>query len=209
MNSSVDLPGAPQLKLRFDVRLEDLYRRDGLLKLDTAFVDFLGREDPALREQLVLFRQHGHAALTPKQESQFLIEVAIHLDKFVAELFNIEDEVASLAERHSELAPLYSCKRLFVQRRAANTYKAEAAAGFDGARLEAQLVGWFGTEFSELEFARRVTAWLKDEVVNAERLAVHCATPPGPYIRRKEGKNIMRACFSKCPRNWTFCAWCR
>jgi len=172
MNSSVDLPSAPQLKLQFDVRLEDLYRRDGLLKLDAAFLEFLGRRDPALRTHLELFRQQEHVALTRKQESQFLIEVAVHLDNFIAKLFNIEAEVAALAERHSELAPLYSCKRLFVQRKAVNTYKADAAAGFDGAWLEAQLLAWFGTEFSELEFARQITAWLKDEAANAEKLAV-------------------------------------
>src|SRR5437588_5347849 len=101
MNSSVDLPSAPQLKLQFDVQLEDLYRRDGLLKLDAAFVDFLGRQDSVLRTQLELFRQQEQVALTRKQESQFLIEVAVHLDNFIAKLFNIEGEVAALAERHS------------------------------------------------------------------------------------------------------------
>jgi len=172
MNRIADLPTTPQLKLRFDVRLEDLYRRDGLLKVDAAFVDFLGRVDPALSQQLELLRQQDPIALTRKQESQFLIDVAVHLDNFIAALFNIEDQVVALAQRHSELAPLYSCKRLFVQRKAANAYKAEVAAGFDGALLEAQLVTWFGTEFSELEFARQITAWQKDEAANAEKLAV-------------------------------------
>ncbi len=169
MNTSVDLPSTLQLKLQFDLKFEDLYRRHGLLRVDAAFLDFLGRADPALREGLESLRS-GQSALSPKQESAFLIAVAGHLDDFVARLFGIEDEVGALSARHVELAPLYSCKRLFVQRKAVNTYKAEAAAGFDGTRLEAQLVAWFDAGFSELVFARNVTAWLKDEAANADKL---------------------------------------
>ncbi|MGH9888494.1 MAG: FAD-dependent oxidoreductase, partial [bacterium] len=107
-----------------------------------------------------------------KEESEFLIALAAHLDDFIAVLFGLEAEVAALSARHHELAPLYSCKRLFVQRKAVNTYKAEAAAGFDGTRLEARLVAWFNTDFSELVFARHVTAWLQDESANADKLDV-------------------------------------
>jgi NADPH-dependent glutamate synthase beta subunit-like oxidoreductase/NAD(P)H-flavin reductase len=169
MNISVELPGTPRLKLQFELRFEDLYRREGLLRVDAAFVDFLGQAEPALRERLESLRG-SHPPLPPKQESEFLIAVAGHLDDFIARLFGIEDEVGALSARHFELAPLYSCKRLFVQRKAVNTYKVEAAAGFDGTRLEAQLVAWFDADFSELAFARHVTAWLKDEAANADKL---------------------------------------
>ena len=166
MNISADLP---QLKLHFDLCFEDLYRRDGLLRVDAAFLQFLGEADPALKERLQQLRS-AQDKLPPKQESEFLIALASHLDDFVARLFAIEDEVDALAARHFELAPLYSCKRLFVQRKAVNTYKAEAAAGFDGRRLEAQLAAWFDAEFSELEFASHVTRWQKDEAANADKL---------------------------------------
>ena len=169
MNISVDLPGTPLLRLEFDLRFEDLYRREGLLRLDAAFVDFLGQAEPALRERLEWLRG-SPSPLPPKQESEFLIAVAGHLDDFVARLFCIEEQVRALSARHFELAPLYSCKRLFVQRKAVNTYKAEAAAGFDGTRLEAQLVAWFDADFSELVFARHVTAWSKDEGANPDKL---------------------------------------
>ena len=187
MNISVDLPGVPQLKLQFDLRFEDLYRRDGLLRVDAAFVRFLDESDAALRGRLERLR--GGEKLPPKQESEFLISIAGHLDDFIAHLFGIEEAVNALSTRHFELAPLYSCKRLFVQRKAVNTYKADAAAGFDGERLEAQLVAWFdGAAFSELAFAQRVTGWQKDEAANADKLdaalryaawAVH--TPAGQH----------------------------
>ena len=187
MNISLDLPGVPELKLQFDLRFEDLYRRDGLLRVDAAFLRFLDESDAALRDRLERLR--GGEKLPPKQESEFLISIAGHLDDFIAHLFGIEEAVNALSTRHFELAPLYSCKRLFVQRKAVNTYKADAAAGFDGERLEAQLVAWFdGAAFSELAFAQRVTGWQKDEATNADKLdaalryaawAVH--TPAGQH----------------------------
>ena len=169
MNTRVDLPGAPYLRLQFNLRCEDLYRREGLLRLDTAFMTFLGQADAALQERLKFLRA-GQSPLPPKQESEFLINLAGHLDDFIAYLFGIESEVGALSARHFELAPLYSCKRLFVQRKAVNTYKAEAAAAFDGVRLEAQLAAWFDGRFSELEFSRHVGEWLKDEAANAGKI---------------------------------------
>jgi NADPH-dependent glutamate synthase beta subunit-like oxidoreductase/NAD(P)H-flavin reductase len=171
MNISVDLPAAPELRLRFDLRFEDLYRRDGLMRIDAQFLLFLSQAEPSLGQRLESLRQ-TQSPLPPKEESEFLIALAAHLDDFIAVLFGIETEVAELSARHHELAPLYSCKRAFVQRKALNTYKADRAAGFDGPRLEAQLVGWFGVSFSELEFARQVSIWLRDEAAHANKLDV-------------------------------------
>ena len=58
----------------------------------------------------------------------------------------------------NELAPLYSVKRLFVQRRAMHKVKPEDA------RPE-------GFQFTtELDFARQVNTWLHDEAVRLERM---------------------------------------
>ena len=57
--------------------------------------------------------------------SNLLIEVARPLEDFVGALFGVAQEVAALRGRHSRLAPLYDCKRLFVQRYVARSIKAE------------------------------------------------------------------------------------
>ena len=101
---------------------------------------------------------------------ELLIALAPHLEDFVAGLFQIRAEVRALAARHHELAPLYACKRLFVQRRAQRAHKPEEAAGFDAAALEAALVERFGEPLTELAFARHVMAWLDAEAANAEAL---------------------------------------
>jgi len=170
MNISVDaVLTQPELKLGFGSRFEDLYLRAGLQRLDAAFLVFLGSADAALRARLESARIEPEA-LARKEESALLIAVAEHLDDFIATLFGIEAEVQALSARHHELAPLFSCKRLFVQRKAMNTYKSEIAAGFDGEELGRKLALWFGETFSELAFARQVAQWQKDEAANAEKL---------------------------------------
>src|SRR5581483_6699156 len=158
-----------QLELGFGFGFHDLYSTDGLRRLDSAFLDALGGADAALRARLEAGRADP-AALARKAESELLIALGPHLEDFCARLFGIEAEVRALAARHRTLAPVYACKRQFVQRKAMTAFRPEQAAGFDGAALEARLVGWFSEPFSELAFARHVQRWQEDEAGQAERL---------------------------------------
>ncbi len=147
------------MKLSFGLGFHDLYQRNGLLRLDGAFLSFL---DPALKEKLL------HARSDPpsgKAESGLLIALAPHLEDFLAKLFGIEAEAQALAARHNELAPLYSVKRLFVQRHALHKVKPE----------DASPNGYAFT--TELEFARQVTEWGKDQDANAVKIE----EPPEPH----------------------------
>src|SRR5208282_1883831 len=164
------------LKLAHGLSFADLYRREGLLRVDAAFLDELKHSDAALHAHLLAARTAvaGSAdALAAKQESELLIALAPHLDDFIACLFGIEKELQQLSERHHELAPLYSCKRVFVQRKALHKYKPEEAAIFDGAALRAQLAPFIdknaGGDFSELAFAKAVNGWLQDEAGGGDR----------------------------------------
>jgi NADPH-dependent glutamate synthase beta subunit-like oxidoreductase/NAD(P)H-flavin reductase len=166
------------MTLGFGIAFPDLYEREGLLRVDAAFLDFLGGIDAALRERLAAARQ---APLSGKAESDLLIALAPHLEDFVARLFGVEAEVTALAERHNELAPIYSVKRLFVQRRAMHKVKPEDA------RPDA-------FQFTtELDFARKVTAWQKDEASHAAELegaaryAAWAATTPDGRARHRAG----------------------
>src|SRR6185369_10871831 len=150
------------LRLAYDLSFENLYSREGLARLDAAFVAFLGEANAALRERLVSARSDP-AALAPLQESDLLVALSPHVDDFVARLFGIEAEVRALAARHNELAPLYSVKRLFVQRRALHKVKPSDATQID---IDALL----GAPFTELAFAQRVTEWQQDEAANAAKL---------------------------------------
>ncbi|HUN50639.1 MAG TPA: hypothetical protein VMU42_05965, partial [Candidatus Sulfotelmatobacter sp.] len=157
------------LSLRFAIAFEDLYSRAGLGKVDAAFLDFLGEADAALKAHLEGGRA-APAALAAKDEAELLLALGPHLEDFLGELFGIRAEALALAERHHALAPLYACKRMFVQKRALRQVKPAEAEAVDGPALEAELAALFGESFSELAFARRVAEWEGDEAANAESL---------------------------------------
>ena len=162
------------LKLAFDLAFDDLYCRDGLIRLDRAFLGWVGEADAGLRARLDSARADP-GALAAKEESDLLIALSPLLEDFLCRLFGIESEVQSVAARHHELAPLYSVKRLFVQRRALHKVKAAELEAFDAAAGEAQLAALVGEPFSELAFARSVTAWQKDEAAHAAaRFEIPC-----------------------------------
>ena len=159
------------LNLAFGLAFPELYRREGCARLDAAFLEFLGAADAALKPRLLAARADP-ASLDAKLESALILEIAPHLDDFLAKLFGIEAEFCALAAHHHELAPLYAVKRQFVQRRAASRIKPDEAARLDGVALEARLKEAFGGKFDELTFAKKVEQWLADESAHAEALDV-------------------------------------
>ena len=147
------------LKLGFGFEFKDLYDTAALARMDARFLEFL---DPELRERLANGRANT-AAMAVKDQSQLIIDVAPHLEDFVGELFGITHSLNALRDHHTDLAPLYSVKRRFVQRKAITTFKAEQAAEFDPAALEACLADFFGEPVTEMAFASHVNHWLEAE----------------------------------------------
>jgi len=175
------------MQLGFGLSFPELYEREGLMRLDRAFVAFLAESDRALADRLAAARANPPAALA---ESQLLIALAPHVEDFIAKLFGIENEARALAERHNALAPLYSVKRQFVQRRALHKVKPTALHAFDADAVAREL---FGGEFSEVDFARKVSAWLADEATHshelelAARYAAWAATTPAGKAKHAAG----------------------
>ena len=162
----------PVLKLGFGIKFEDLYSCDGLPRIDSCFLAELAEGEPLLAEKLAAAR-NAPDQMSHLEESQLIIDLAPHLEDFLGQLFNIQTAVRELAERHNELAPLFHCKRIFVQRKAVQKYKATDAAAFDGDILRAELLQAFGDstdEMSELLFARKVNNWLEAEAENIDRI---------------------------------------
>jgi NADPH-dependent glutamate synthase beta subunit-like oxidoreductase/NAD(P)H-flavin reductase len=156
------------LALGFGLRFDDLYGHDGLVRLDGCFVDFIRARSPDLHGRLMGARA-APDQMAGKPESDLIVELAPELEDFIAELFRIGPELTALQSRHQALAPLYTVKRLFVQRRAAKKYGPDLAATFDGPALRAELEARIGGALTELRFAECVDAWMKAE---AERAAL-------------------------------------
>jgi NADPH-dependent glutamate synthase beta subunit-like oxidoreductase/NAD(P)H-flavin reductase len=157
------------LTLAFGLSFEDLYRREGLQRLDTAFLQRLQESDSELHARLLSVRS-ASVVLTRKEESELILALSPHLEEFISVLFGIQDELRALKEEYFSMAPLFDLKRKFVQRRAMTLCKAAEASGLDGNALREQLVGLFGEPFSEEAYVRHVSKWLEDEDANAEAI---------------------------------------
>ena len=166
------------LALAHGLSFADLYDRDGLVRLDCAFVAHLADADTELHARLMTARSDPDA-IEHQALSDLVVDLAPHLEDFTGELFGIAAELRALQARHQELAPLYSVKRLFVQRRAVKGVQEEDAAALDGPSLARELDRLMGVTSDEAEtipawerrYAEHVAHWLADEAANAEPLA--------------------------------------
>ncbi|HWA48390.1 MAG TPA: pyridine nucleotide-disulfide oxidoreductase, partial [Dongiaceae bacterium] len=135
-----------ELRLAHGLRFEELYDPAGVAKIDALFLAALRQTDEGLAGRLLAARAEPKS-LDAKAESSLIIETAPHLDDFLGELFGIAAEVADLRRQHSELAPIYAVKRLFVQRRALKAHPEAEANSFDADAIRTELTGLFGGTF--------------------------------------------------------------
>ena len=86
---------ATQLDLKFGLSFEDLYRRDGLVRLDAQFRQHLQAVNAVLLERLLAARENQDA-LDRKKQSELIIELAPHVEDFIGELFGISKALRAL-----------------------------------------------------------------------------------------------------------------
>ncbi len=127
------------LNLSHNLQFQDLYARDGLAKVDAAFVKFLEAANIELHNKFVAARTNPES-LEKKDESNLLIAIAPILEDFISELFNIREAVTKLQFAHNELGDLFTAKRLFVQRAAAKFSKPAELPELNGEELQQQLL---------------------------------------------------------------------
>jgi NADPH-dependent glutamate synthase beta subunit-like oxidoreductase/NAD(P)H-flavin reductase len=171
---------APALdpSLAHGLGFDDLYDRDGLARLDSAFVAWLKEANVEAHARLMAART-APDQLSAKDESNLLIEIARPLEDFVGALFGVSAQASELRGRHTRLAPLYDCKRLFVQRYVTRAIKPDAVTAeppIDMGLGFADIEGWelafalkakelLGAEFKveastpEIEALARYAAW--------------------------------------------------
>ncbi len=181
-----------QLRLAFGFAFEDLYSREGLVRLDAAFCHSLQAADAGLLRQLLEARKDP-SALARKQQSELMISLAPHLEDFIGELFGIAADVRALQAKHDALAPLYALKRKFVQKKAISGMTAEKAALIHGGALGAELESLFGEPLTEQSFVEHVSRWLESETDHpaqlnaAQQYAAWAALSPAGRHKHQHG----------------------
>ena len=147
-----------QCALGFGLQFEDLYRREGLVRMDAAFLNQLLASDLGLHVQLLDARLNPEGR-TAKEQSELVIALAPHVEDFLGELFGITKEVEALQSRHNEYAPFFAFKRKFIQKRAISGVSKEQAEAIDGPGLGRELGAIFGEPLTEQSFFANVSGW--------------------------------------------------
>ncbi|MFZ5556471.1 MAG: FAD-dependent oxidoreductase [Pseudomonadota bacterium] len=180
--------------LAFGLQFADLYRREGIERIDALFLAHLAGADPALHAALTAARAEPEKA-GKADYSRLITRAAPHLDAFVGELFGVTAELAALNARHAPAAAIYEVKRNFVQRKAAHHITPEQAAAENGPELERALAQRMGAPLTEASFCRAVSGWLAandaESLALAERYAAWAVhTEAGR--RRHRGDTVFR-----------------
>ncbi len=147
----------------------------GLQKLDAGFLEYLGSQ-PELKQQLLAYRETD-AQWSATELSEFLIELAPHLEGYLGTQFSIETELASVKKKIESEQSISIFKKEFVLKRA-RRYKTQLNKTFT--ECHAWLKQQIDTdEDLELAVARYAVALLDqpDSSTDAiERLVHWCVT---------------------------------
>lgn len=110
------------------------------------------------------------ANVSPKEESLLISALALFLEDFLANLFNIKEEIHFLREKNNSLAPIFYVQRQFVQRYALKRGKIEDLENFDPLSCVKRLdLDPKNVEF-EVQFAKKIQNFLQNEVFYKEEL---------------------------------------
>jgi len=182
------------LNLRFGFSFEDLYQREGLVRLDAKFLEWLQAASVELYNRLMEARSNP-SGLARKQESELIVDLAPHVEDFLGELFGITAEVRVLQARHNALEPLYALKRKFVQKKAISGVTEERASAINGDALAADLENLFNEPLTEKSFVEHVSRWLEAgeehaaQLRTAEQYAAWAALSPAG--RAKHHRDVL------------------
>lgn len=103
-----------KLELKHGLEFNDLYDDQKLTKLDAIFCSELQKYDSAL---FVKFQEGRNQRLSDSIEiSKLLIEIALFLELFIADLFQINDQINLLCAKNQRLKPIYHCNKFFIQK---------------------------------------------------------------------------------------------
>ncbi len=181
------------MQLNFNISFSNLYTRNGLIKLDETFLNYIKSCDESLFCSLIEAREKAASSSMSSQchppssqcltlgsrkqegwipvsatwmtDSQLIIDLSYLLDEFIAKLFNIEKEIEELKKKHNNFALIYKCKRLFVQRYALKKYT--NVANID---ITNKLSHFLTLPTTEKNFAEQVMHWFEDKENHKEEI---------------------------------------
>mgnify|MGYP003578576919 CR=1 FL=1 len=191
MNNLLESRTLHELKLK-GFSFAELLNTQGLQRLDQCFLSQLETEHGHLYQQLLTYRSHPNSS-SSIETSEFLIQLAIVLQGFIADLFGITDALAISQTLTISHNPIASFKKYYVLKRAKKDLnRAKNLPSFEA------LQAWLDEELSkapiqtqdkELAIALLGENYLKDpdqQKDKIEKLVTWCiqalVTPQGQQV---------------------------
>ncbi|UTO55269.1 FAD-dependent oxidoreductase [Neoehrlichia mikurensis] len=143
---------------------EELYSNTKLIELDYLFLNYVRSHNAALHTTLIDARNNKHA------DSNTIIELSYLLEDFIAELFNIKDEINIHKRKHEEFLIIYKCKRTFVQRYALKKY--QTINNLDIKYIIRNMKNIFNFPIQDYDFAQKTILWLEEQELYSYNLDI-------------------------------------
>lgn len=116
----------------FGIKFSDFYHREGLIKVDYKFLEFLAASNINAYNDFNQLKKPN--SFSQKEKNNILIDVARVLELFLIELFAISKEYQNLKSEQLDLSKIPQIRREFVQRRVAKTHSSLPFA-IDGKKI--------------------------------------------------------------------------
>ena len=155
------------LKLSFGIEYADLHQREGLTRLDAQFLDFVARVGPRAARRAARGTRRARGA-----RAEGGIRTADRAGAAARGLRGAAVRHRDRGARAGRTAPRAGAdvQRQTPVRAAPGAGEVQARGGRGPRRRRPRQQTLLGEPFSELAFARRVTAWQEDEAANAGQL---------------------------------------
>jgi NADPH-dependent glutamate synthase beta subunit-like oxidoreductase/NAD(P)H-flavin reductase len=157
------------MKLNYNLSFPDLYQKNGLKQIDQLFCNFLKKESEDLHQKLLSARQNSDNI---SNESELIIAISPFLEKFLIELFYLEQEILDLNNYKKQFSDLFNCKKLFIQKRISRKFKIEEIEDFDINDLT-KIIQNRIDNLTELNIATDIMNLLQNEQENQEILEIY------------------------------------
>lgn len=158
--------------------LKEAYEYNGILKIEDLFMQFL------INENSDLYYQFQNARSIGKNNSALILELAPILEKFVIELFELNNEIKILNNTLQELETLFYVKKHFVQRKIA---KRTSCPENTIETLHEKLAKLGIDATNEINFASVIKQWIEQD--NKENLQL--AEEYGYLVLKSEKISIL------------------
>ena len=147
---------------------EALQTTQGLQQLDNAFLETLKHGDASMHDRLDEYRNR-RKDLSGTELSNFLLELAPHIETFLGQLFGIGNDIVAQRAVVENEAVIHLFKKQFIQRRS-RRYRGDMDISFD--ELETWLAGQITLEDNdrELSISRYAAALLDDKDANEQAI---------------------------------------